>query len=337
MICFEYTPSARPSESPESTSGTSPVVSNHQSLPSYTSPYVNITHIELFHHLIDTEGAFIIDDFSKDLFTTVLRHAFSAPFLMNQLLASASLHLSVCRNDKSQFYEDESARLQAEALTLFNGSIKIINTENVIPAFIFSSMLGLCSFSRTFSQPYHSLEIFLDDFIQSIRLLRGVWAILSGWWEYVRSSDISILFKDALGPIERADDVSQHFEQLLIKIAQCTHFESPQSAICQDAIRKLLHVYNSSLSSNLKNGNSSPRMVTSWPMIMSTEYADLLTRRDPLALIVLSYFTVLLHKCKTTWIDGNSGKTLLGALENNLGEDWKDWIEWPRSMVYSTG
>jgi hypothetical protein len=85
---------------------------------------------------------------------------------------------------------------------------------------------------------------------------------------------------------------------------------------------------------HLKSGDYVSRMVTAWPITVSTEYTVLLTRRRPGALLVLAYFGILLHRYQDLWAVGQSAIYLLNAVGAYLGADHDKWLEGPRSIVF---
>jgi hypothetical protein len=125
---------------------------------------------------------------AAELSPKIVKYAFSFPFLMCELLSLSALHLSTSCPERAQYLRDESAKLQTEAICMFNDFVKYICTENVIPAFIYSGVLGLHHVCDTFSAPSQSLDSILDRLVQSIELLRGIREILFGWWDFLLDS-----------------------------------------------------------------------------------------------------------------------------------------------------
>ncbi|KUJ17390.1 uncharacterized protein LY89DRAFT_52681 [Mollisia scopiformis] len=323
--------SHKSSSSPTSTNTSQPLL--------VPGPYVNLLHLELFNHVANDEDAFIITDATtRTQRPRILKLAFTWPFLLYELLACSSMHCSLTHPDisKHQMYRDEASRLQAEGLTSFNDTVKEITDDNVIPAFLFSGILGLHSFSDVFSMPGQDLDAFLDRLVHSIRLLRGVQTVLSGKWELILKSDIGPLVQPG-EPLFDTDDVVLGLEKLRGRLSDLWGVDTTQVQVCDKAMDQMCWVYRSNLGTSIPDGRASPRMVTSWPVMVSTEFTELVDKRNPRALIVLAHFSVLLHRCRNVWAVGSAGTTLLNALGIYLGSEWEDWLAWPRTMVYGTG
>lgn len=295
--------------------------------------YVNIVHLELFYHYWEESGEtfFVAKEFSPAL----LRRALGAPFLLYELLGISALHLSIQKPKKCQFYREEANRLQINALRLYNQTIVDINDENVLAVFLFSGVLALHFFFDIFATPANELEGFLDQLVQSIRLLQGVRTIFDGRWEFIKSSDLQpLLDVERQEKPEYTDEVVQQLEKLSLAVGQSPGLRPHEVEVIKKAIKSLSWVYTTWISADENPESPNPRTVTSWAVIVSAELAVLLDERRPEAIVVLAYFAVLLHRCRNWWAVGTSGQFLLGAVELFLGVEWEGLLAWPRSIVY---
>ncbi|TVY12983.1 hypothetical protein LARI1_G009351, partial [Lachnellula arida] len=307
----------------------------------HAEPYVNLLHLELFQNVHSNAAEFLINESPEARLAaieTMFRYAFSHPYLMYESLAVAALRLSFKHPSKSNLYQTESTTLQSQALALFKSSTPTITPENLIPAFLFSAVLGLHSFCETFTIPSPDLNTFLDRLVQSIRLLRGVRVMMGDSWDIIKKSDISILLQAHEGPVpDRNDAVTHAFSALLAKIS---HPHSPslsafESRVYSEAIEGLLWTYNSAPpdSALALDGPQGSRIVTTWPITISAEYTELLDERRPEALVVLAYFSIVLHGRRSFWAVGDAGRFLLAAVDEYLGERWAEWLAVPKEMV----
>jgi hypothetical protein len=256
---------------------------------------------------------------------------------MYEALALSAFRLSIKHPSKSNLYLTESTTLQTQALNFFNASTPTVTQENLIPAFLFSAVLGLHFFCDTFSTRNPDLNTFLDRLVQSIRLLRGVRAMIGDSWEVIKSSDISILLQAHEGPVVNRDDKVTHaFGDLRTKFSQSHTLSAFESKVYCEAITGLIWVYNSQppeSDSIYMDDAPNWRIVTTWPITISAEYMELLDDRKPEALVVLAYFSILLHGRRTFWAVGDAGRFLLAAIEEYLGEGWAEWLVVPREMI----
>jgi hypothetical protein len=141
------------------------------------------------------------------------------------------------RPDRSQFYHDEAAKLQGESLRLFNETVREIDSQNIVPAFLYSGTLGLHLFVDAFSVTTSSLDEFLDHLLHSISIMRGIRTIFgAGGWAYLKTSEISDLLQIDDGDPNHKDDISDILDGLRAKIPQYPTLEQNECQVLQDAI-----------------------------------------------------------------------------------------------------
>jgi hypothetical protein len=255
---------------------------------------------------------------------------------MYEVLALSALHLSIQHPSKSELYRTESNILQARSLSLFNSTTLVVNEENVVPAFLFSCVLGLHCFCDTFLAPGPDLNLFLGRLIQSIQLLRGVRTLVGNSWGIIRSSDIKgLISADDELVVDLDDDVTHAYENLRSKFSESHTISAFDSKVYCDAITRLIWVYNRPVLNNQCFGPLSSRMITAWPITIAAEYTNLLEGRKPEALVVMAYFSILLHTRREFWAVGDAGEVLLTAIADYLGEEWAEWLVVPKEMVLS--
>jgi hypothetical protein len=300
-------------------------------------PYLNILHLELLHHFTANMSGNLLayGTEAAELSPKIVKYAFSFPFLICELLSLSALHLSTSCPERAQYLRDESAKLQTEAICIFNDSVKYICTENVIPAFIYSGVLGLHHVCDTFSPPSQSLDSILDRLVQSIELLRGIREILFGWWDFLLDSDVKALIQQGQ-EVERHDEIEQRLSELCDGITQSVGLDTAQSKVYETAVKQMSWVYRSRPSLAEINEEHNPWMITTWPILVSAEFVDLLSQRKPESLVVLSYFAVLVHMGRAYWAIRNGGRLLIDAVGAHLGEQWDPWLAWPRSIIYTS-
>jgi hypothetical protein len=68
-------------------------------------------------------------------------------------------------------------------------------------------------------------------------------------------------------------------------------------------------------------------------MLLRPEVTAMLARKQPEALILLSYYAVLLHRGKTLWQVGNAGKYIFDLVAQYLGKEWDQWLRYPRGCM----
>ncbi|KAJ5737239.1 uncharacterized protein N7483_002364 [Penicillium malachiteum] len=213
----------------------------------YSSP-VNKLHLGLFHHFLADIRSFLgHDNFSYEgSAIDITSQILAAPFLMNQILAFSALHRSITRPEKREYYQYHSSQLQTHALSEFNGQGLNVSADTCIPMFLFSSCMALHILADSLSFRPAGFEPFLDHFIQSLRMHRGVRAITNQSWRLLLRSPLKSLLENEALRLDHGAPGDECLELL-------THVDAmPDSAISsiyRQVTEDLQKVYNASRSS----------------------------------------------------------------------------------------
>jgi len=99
----------------------------------------------------------------------------------------------------------------------------------------------------------------------------------------------------------------------------------------RDAIFCLQQSYNSQYVA--PGGKPGLPMLFAWPVLASPEYVDLLRRHQAIALVILAYYAVLLHRGRDMWLVAGSGHFLIKCISTRLGPDWREWLKLPLEAI----
>lgn len=304
-------------------------------LPTLAIDAVNMDHIELFHHYNTvTYRSFTDNDtFALNYRETCMAHGFRFPFLMHAILGLSAMHLSSLRRDQASRYRSLASSLQAVGLTGLNNTLLDINTETCVPIFIFSTMTGLHSFYETFAFRDDTFNQFLDKFVSSIKLLRGVKLVIGDRWEHMRTTELAELLDS--GQVLRSPPISPEVEtKPLREMLAMSDLGQSSFKIYDQAIGKLQQVFNAE--HQIQHSKGSINMIFAWPIMICSGYNDLLMQRRPEAMIILAYYGVVLHNRRDTWPVGDAGQYLISSISEHLGNHWERWMAWPKTMITST-
>lgn len=296
------------------------------------SPPVNTLHLELFHHFVTNvlnSLGFHKSSFQNSAFD-MTECALTAPFLMNQVLAFSALHLSIIRPEKQEFYRNHASQLQTHALSEFNGAKLDINPHTCLPMFLFSSVLAIHVLSDKLLYRPHNFEVFLDDFIQSLRMHHGVRAITGQFWDLLLESPLKSFLEGEGKALEQASCGYECSE--LLSNVDAMPFDPIIGDTYRKAIVDLQKAFDASRIPSLKLSTIGP--VIFWPVTITPTYIDLLSERRPEALAILSHFGVLIHSHRDMWIFGDSGLYIISAINDYLGPSWESWLHYPNSCIY---
>ncbi|CRG87882.1 hypothetical protein PISL3812_04903 [Talaromyces islandicus] len=153
---------------------------------------VNMAHLDLFNHLVNGEWeSFGIG--RETIISITIRNADTAPYLMYEMLALSAQHLSLNSPEREEYYKNQAIRLQTRSITLFNSAIapEQVTSDNCIPFFVFSSVLGMHHFCNVVRNSEGDFGIFIASLVNSLNLYRGLRTIVGSKWHVV--SDYSAL------------------------------------------------------------------------------------------------------------------------------------------------
>ncbi|KAJ3538727.1 hypothetical protein NM208_g5785 [Fusarium decemcellulare] len=257
----------------------------------------------------------------------LLKEALKTPYLMDELLAFAAAHKSTICND-GQLYQVEATRLQTRALNQFNIGQMEVTEQNCMAVFTFSALLGQHSLFDAFSA-MTDLSTVLDKLTHCISLHRGIRAIAGESWERIHSLlqeqafiDLAHMAVDipTTSGIE-CDGLLQRLQSADISQRTIAHYEQ--------AVKILQYLFDSSKASESRRLTACQEFLVR----VSADYISLLERRQPEALVIISYYGVLLHQAKDYWTIGDSGRFLINAVSGHLGTYWAEWLAWPNEAL----
>jgi hypothetical protein len=292
---------------------------------------VNALHLELFHHFVqDLSVSLGLDRIvSGNRAIGLMGYMLAAPYLMDQILAFSALHLSILRRDQQNHYKYHADQLQTHAISALNSLKLEVNPENCLPLFIFASCLANHTLCEKLVFRADTFDDFLDDFVQSLHLHRGIRAITSQSWHFL----LETLLKDTLQKSGQAlDDGPPGDECLELLSLVDTTVSDPAT---RDTYRQAIESLQKTLNANRVSSPelSAMSLVISWPVMILPEYSDRLAERRPEALVILAYYAALLHMHSTIWLFGDSGEYILRSVNAYLGHAWEHWLRWPNEVL----
>ncbi|KAI1439416.1 hypothetical protein F5Y02DRAFT_405810 [Annulohypoxylon stygium] len=308
----------------------------------HPSPCFDMRHLVLLHHLesLYMTASISMQSISTDEFKlcyeAIFKSAVSASYLMHELLAFSALHLSTLQSnatDKAEYLQ-QAAELQTRALALFNAVKPSVRNENCLALFIFTSAIGMHTLFDAVASHADSIG-FLDKITRYLKLHRGVGAITYQSWHTLRYSEIRYI----IDAIEAGDELyrqnlgnaENECDRLMSLVRTSTDkLSSGPLETCQEATQALHWVFG------VRRNISEPyltHITLSWPIRISSEFVELVEQRQPIALIILAHWAVLLHIDRDFWVFGDAGRRIIESLLTHLGSYWDEWLDLPRSIL----
>lgn len=261
----------------------------------------------------------------------LFRICVSAPYLMNEALALAALHLAVISPpEKKEFYKTNAGYLQTQALFIFNTMKPEVSAEACGAIFLFSVTLGnhlLCD-ALVFREV--DFNNFMDKLYHSMQLFRGVRVVAGLSFHMLAETPLRPILRYDKLPSNRDGFLGPECKKLLDLIISARLGQSITNCY-KDAIENLQLASNAAKPDSEFLRSKSP--IAGWPVRVSDEYFAALVARRPEALIIFAHYGVLLHGIRDSWLFCDSGLFLIQSINAFLGPGWENWMAFPNSIL----
>jgi hypothetical protein len=314
--------------------------------------------MELLHHYTTHVSGSLSGNRSPNLWRYELPYlALEHPFLLSGILALSALHLSIMSPHRKHQLQSLAIAKETSALPTFRQYMSIPKVENIHATFAFA---GCVIFYMMVSpeMPY-SKNLGQHGMVDKYRLptrndkhphwflaVRGVVALLAdNRMELLKGPFAPLINRNpetTFASDNPVDDVLERLEEMFetslppsIPLSSTTRpinsfpLSSPREksdAVCRKALDELRIIsalpYTPHGTLDLK---SSAHM---WPGTIDQDFVELIFDRNPKALVILTYYCVVLKRNNGLWYLRGLGTGLLRSIWEELGEEWRPCIQW---------
>ncbi|KAF1950023.1 hypothetical protein CC80DRAFT_510016 [Byssothecium circinans] len=332
--CEYPKPKAPSADSPASTPSLLPILPN--TINHGKDPELEIPQLRLLHHFTTvTAKTLAYDADAEDVFSSfMVKASFDHPFLLHGILALSALHLGHLQPNLRKVYALEADRHHQAALSQFRTEVSDITDSNFASVLSFSSLLFAHSWAISINSD--DIEYAFGYFLSNLNLTRTVRPLVQmpSTYDKMRQSELGrIIPKDVLAV--NWDDPKRPEETELMqlrKFSEVIHHIYPSDIIeaYQDAI-----IFLEALFSAATHPDSPPSdsMLKSWLYCISPRFVELLSDKQPGALIILAHYGVLLGRNRRYWFLEDVDVLMLSISDAFVPNEWKGWLDWPREEV----
>ena len=208
--------------------------------------------------------------------------------------------------------------------------LRNVTPSNCHALFVFSSLVAISTFSFPDSASRGSVSP-VEDIATFIILIRGVHTVLHSGFEWIKAGSLEPLFqtdrvdwRKKVLPLPTALSESiQRLHALNIRYSNGT-----QQDLYATTIQNLENFYGA-----YSVVASDRSLVFIWCAIVPEGFVAKLTKRDPMALVIVAHWAILLHSVRAQWWAGDRGRRLVEAIHQELNEEWTHAIQWPMEIV----
>ncbi|KAI1622374.1 hypothetical protein EDD37DRAFT_470608 [Exophiala viscosa] len=300
---------------------------------------LDITDLQLMHHFTSVVALNLANSQTAEALALWQTHAvklgFKHHFLLRGILAVAAFHWAYLHPEQKAEYDLIGTTHQSIALTDFQETLGHVDESNCHALFAFSCLLIVLAFaSSTKDKP----RGFNSDVLHWFYLLRGANSVLNLHSETIKASFLKPLL-DEMGHIENAaaytlPDTDQ-ITKLFRLCASSDHDKETAQAL-DLAIHSLLSTFIQA--SLLKARNDGTILTTFvWPINLPPKFLDLLSEKQPEAMVVLAHYCVLMYwgesKDQDTWFISGWARYMLETVKESVPEIWQEHLQWPQMMM----
>ena len=299
---------------------------------------LNILQMRLLHHYTtvtaQTLGA---DSEAHSVYATIMpQTAFEYPFLLHVILALAALHLSRLQelDSKALEYAIIGGRHYEAALAQFQATVRDIDDTNFIAVLMFAGALFPYSCASSVDVK-HDVDHTFDTLISNFALTRRVRPMVTSFYNALKTSILQKLIPDDIKNIDWAEQEPPTETELvqLRKFAEAVHHLYPPDIV--DAYGHAIHTLILSFAV-AENSHQPPSdaLLKIWIHFVSDRYIELLSERQPGALIIYAHYAVLLHKSSNRyWYLAGVAEQILWVAEALVPGEWSGWLSWPKEQL----
>ncbi|KAL2817485.1 hypothetical protein BDW59DRAFT_175441 [Aspergillus cavernicola] len=262
----------------------------------------------------------------------VPRKALSHDFLMNGILAIASLHTASSMDPSGALtYINTALEYHNQTLTPFRHAIDDINSENCDAVFAHSVVTTIISIALPHLTTEKDERVGMTEkIILATELLQGVSKILSICRPWLKlklfTSESDFWERSNIGLDSETQSALNNLSALTDEVAN-----PEQQSVLKEALKTLQHCFNRYANSR----DIAP--ILAWLATAEKEFVYALKCRQPLALLILMYWGALLHELhgRVWWAKGSGSALVLELLAElrSYPFRWDGILLWPKQKI----
>ncbi|KAF7714731.1 Sterol uptake control protein 2 [Penicillium ucsense] len=289
---------------------------------------LNLPDLELMMHWCNDTYQTLSRNESTDRVwrNAVPEEALSHPFLMHGILALSALHLARTGPDPSRktAFLNRAVTHQNQSLALFRELLSDIRESNAKAMFAFASVVVVYTFGFPHTPDAQDPGSCIEDLYQVLFLARGVQQVIRSPAEYLSHTNFAPILQIEEIQTELPDDANATINDLHeaneVCGAQNRAHETEVYTAAIDNVAEMLRWVYGGMTSNVVAGR--------WAIKLPSRFMELLREREPMALVLLAHFALLLHYLKHRWCFEDWCGRLAKAVWRLLDHEWRSLVHW---------
>jgi hypothetical protein len=299
------------------------------STPTLQAESLPLLELELLHHFTTTVYGTLSEEidiqsvWQRDVPKEALRHT----HLMHATLALSALHLQHITEgiQSGTTYRKSAIHHYGIALSQLRPLIVQINPANCGSVLATSALLGFFTF--VYSRFQEGKSTLINSLTSIHEVLRGVAAIITHSGSHLNGTTVSNIFKP--GPWNDAP-IPVGFQRAIGTL------RANISTFGEEHEREIHFAAVHTLQENVKAEIANPQRITLSYMFLTLvdrRYMELLAARNQMALVILAYYAIILHRQRNWWGVNDAGVQVLKEVKECLNGDFAALVKWPEQWL----
>lgn len=260
----------------------------------------------------------------------VPEEALSHPFLMHGILALSALHLARTGPDPSHraSYLNRAVAHQNQALALFRELLGDVNENNAKAMFAFAGIVVIYTFGFPHTPDAQDASDCVDDLYQVLILTRGVQQVI-----YAPRDFRTFLQESNFRPILQVDgvrgvvpnDATAALHRLYEAVDACADADQQVYRLAVENLEEMLSWIYGGMRANTIAGR--------WAIRLRARFMECLREREPLALVMLAHYGVLLTYLQHRWCFDEWCVRISKAVWAILDDQWRPLVHWAMKEI----
>lgn len=298
------------------------------------------TDLQLFHHFTVSTYRTIVDDpTSYDIWQIeVVRWGMTFPSILHLILALSALHLGYENPDQRNQYVQQADDHFTFGVQSVTAVLAQLNEESCQKVYISAVLICFVYFAR--EPRAGEYLVFSHQGLSEWRMLmNGVKLILHSYHDQVFSGGLKPKINPealSVSP-ELQGELDEHILriQAVQKLVDENFLTEADNGIYTSAINDLLAVLNEVYEK--RSAKKPPvglmQVLIGWVFRLPDELTSQLEQKEPVALVILAHWTILLKYMRSVWFMKCWDAHVVMGVWSSLEAEFHPWIEWPMQQV----
>ncbi|KAJ5138732.1 uncharacterized protein N7515_003580 [Penicillium bovifimosum] len=314
---------------------------NAPSPPLQSHDTLSFTDLRLFHHFVTETYRTLTDeatDHNRVWQTHIPQWGFSSPSIFHLILALAALHLGHIHPELRTQYVMQADDHFTFGIQSVSAILSSLDEGNCQPIYMSTVLVCFVYFGHG-PRPGEYLVFSETGKAEWLVLMRGVRSILRSSREKIFTGVLEIQKDPAVQGISSflLEELQEH-RSYILRVQRFVEVQLGKDSACHmyvNAIENLLDMFEQAYRYRHagKDGVTLMPSVVGWIYRLPQEFIGLLEEKEPLSLIVLAYWCILLKFMRSSWLMAGWDLHVITGIRKSLRPELHVWIEWPVNFI----